>query len=326
MQAEPLIHWPEPIFEFIGFAAQFLAVGAVGFRYAAIRHRLAGETADTGRAAPETVEHAFYANAAVRAAILGITGAIVSALLFAYGLPERATRAHTTVSALLTHDLPTSLQAVLAFVGVVGLLLAATRRRAGWPLAAAGVILAPLTGIVSMQWLRLVNPLHRVVAGLWLGTLFVVVIAGLTPLLRDDRVRERRGTMAADMVNGFSPLALTCGMLVVLSGLITAWRHLNPLSSLWTTPYGWTLIVKLALVAVVFALGAWNWRRQRPTLGSETAAVAVRRSSRHELTMATLVLATTAILLSIPSPRPPRPPGQAPGQMPGPGAPPGPPP
>jgi carbonic anhydrase/acetyltransferase-like protein (isoleucine patch superfamily) len=34
-------------------------------------------------------------------------------------------------------------------------------------------------------------------------------------------------------------------MLVVLSGLITAWRHLNPLSSLWTTPYGYALILEL---------------------------------------------------------------------------------
>jgi putative copper export protein len=142
-------------------------------------------------------------------------------------------------------------------------------------------------------------------------------------VLRDERVRDRRGSMVAAMVNGFSPLALVCGAFVVASGLITAWRHLNPLSSLWTHPYGWTLLVKLALVAGVFVLGAWNWRRQRPSLGSTQAAEAIRRSSRSELTVATLVLAATAILLSIPSPRPPRPPGQPAGQGPGQAAPPG---
>lgn len=306
MQAEPLIHWPEPIVQLVGFVAQFVAVGSVGFRYAAVRDRL-----DSG----DPAERELYDAACARAALIGVVGAIVSGLLFAYGLPEGAQRAHTTVSGLLTSNLATGLQALLTIVGLVGFALAAMHRRAGWPLAALGVILGPLTGIVSLQWLRLVNPVHRVVAGLWLGTLFILMVAGLAPLLRDERVRDRRGAIAADMVNGFSPLALTCGMILVLSGLVTAWRHLNPLSSLWTHPYGWTLLIKLALVAVVFGLGAWNWRRQRPSLGSETAAIALRRSSRTELTFAALVLIVTAFLVSMPSPRPPRPPGQ--------GAPPG---
>lgn len=313
MQAEPLIHWPEPIVQLVGFVAQFVAVGSVGFRYAAVGNRLR-----SGDAAERDV----YEAACARAALLGLIGAIVSGLLFAFALPEGAQRAHTTVAGLLTSDLATGLQAVLTIVGIVGLALAAIRRGAGWAMAATGVVLGPLTAIVSFQWLRLVNPVHRLVAGLWLGTLFVLLVAGLATMLRDERVRDRRGAMAADMVNGFSPLALTCGMILVLSGLVTAWRHLNPLSSLWTHPYGWTLLIKLALVAVVFALGAWNWRRQRPSLGSETAAFAIRRSSKAELTFAALVLVVTSILVSMPSPRPPRPPGQAAP----PGAPAGPPP
>ena len=40
MQAEPLITWSEPAREFVGFVAQFLAVGAVGFRFAALGSRL----------------------------------------------------------------------------------------------------------------------------------------------------------------------------------------------------------------------------------------------------------------------------------------------
>jgi copper transport protein len=309
VQAEPLIHWPEPIVELVGFFAQFLAVGSVGFRYAAVRDRLTAGDAD---------ERAVYDTACSRAAVLGLVGAVVSALLFAYNLPAGAQRAHTTVSGLLTHDLPTGLRAVLVVVGIIGLALAAARRYAGWPLAAAGVIVGPLTGILNLQLLRLVNPVHRLVAGLWIGTLFVLLVAGLTPVLRAERVRDRRGAMVADMVNGFSPLALVCGTILVLSGLVTAWRHLNPLSSLWTHPYGWTLLIKLAIVAVVFALGAWNWRRQRPTLGSEPAAESIRRSSKRELLAATLVLVVTSILVSIPSPRPPGQPGQ-PGQAAGPG-------
>jgi putative copper export protein len=105
------------------------------------------------------------------------------------------------------------------------------------------------------------------------------------------------------MVNTFSPLALTMGCVVVIFGVITAWRHLHVLSNLWSTPYGYALIVKLILVAGVFTLGAWNWRRQRPTLGTDDASVSIRRSSIVELTVATLVLAATAVVVSLPSPK-----------------------
>jgi putative copper export protein len=107
------------------------------------------------------------------------------------------------------------------------------------------------------------------------------------------------------MVNRFSPLALTMGAVVVIFGVITAWRHLHVLSNLWSTPYGYTLIAKLCVVSFVFGLGAWNWRRQRPTLGSESAAVSIRRSATAELTVAGIVLLITAVLVSLPSPRPP---------------------
>jgi copper transport protein len=108
------------------------------------------------------------------------------------------------------------------------------------------------------------------------------------------------------MVNGFSPLALTMGGLVVLFGLITAWRHLHVISNLWSTPYGITLIIKLCFVAAVFSLGAWNWRRQRPTLGTEGAAVSIRHSSMRELSIACIVLIITSVLVSLPAPRAPR--------------------
>jgi putative copper export protein len=119
--------------------------------------------------------------------------------------------------------------------------------------------------------------------------------------------------MVADMVNRFSPVALTCGPLVVLTGVITALMHLHPFASLWSTAYGYALLIKLCVVAAVFGLGAWNWRRQRRRLGSEEAAGLIRRSSVMELTVATLVLMVTAVLVSLPAPRPPQGPGQAPG-------------
>lgn len=314
MQAEPLIRWSEPVRQLVGFAAQFLAAGAVGFRYAALRHRLRPPR-DTAKAdldfEPERLVHA---GAAQRAAVLGAIGALVTLYFFMTGLPRAAARAHVAVDYLLTHDAQTIATFVLLLTALVGFGVAAARRLAGWPIALAGVILAPLTPIVSGQWARLVNPVHELVAGLWIGTLYVLVHAGIAAVLRDERAQARRGLLVAELVNGFSPLALVCGMLLVLSGVVTAWRHLNPLSSLWTTPYGWTLVVKLVFVAGVFALGAWNWRRQRPNLGSVDAAQAIQRSARNELVLAGIVLVVTSVLVSLPSPRPPKPPAaSAPG-------------
>jgi putative copper export protein len=303
MQAAPLLHWSKPVTQFVGFVAAFLATGAVGFRYAAVRDRLT--RSDPAAAAERTV----YGDAAQRAAALGLLAVVIQAVLLVTRLPAAAARAHVSVGQLVTTDRQTAATCVLLGAAIVGLALAAARRWSGWPVAAVGIIAGPLVGILGGRWSRLVNPVHELVGGLWLGTLFVLVVAGLTSVLRDEPSRDRRGAIAADMVNGFSPLALTCGTLLVLSGLVTAWQHLNPLSSLWTTPYGYALLLKLCLVAVVFGTGAWNWRRLRPQLGSEDAAVAIRRSSTRELAAATLVLVVTAILVSLPSPRPPRPSG-----------------
>jgi putative copper export protein len=306
MQTQPLIHWPQPITEYVSFVAQYLALGAVGFRYAAVRGRLPATRVDSTVDPFLRAEHDIFTVATRRAAILGLIGALVQAVMTGLGLPGAAARKHLPVMQFLTSDLQAGAGFVLLIVAIVGLAIAASGRRTGWPLALVGTVGWALTDLLVGRWGHLANSVHRLAGGLWLGTLFVLVVAGVSTVMHDERANSRRGAMVADMVNGFSPLALTCGMVVVLSGLTTAWRHLNPLSSLWTTPYGYALLVKLTLVAVVFLLGTWNWRRMRPTLGSEDAAWAVKRSSKAELTAAALVLAASAILVSLPSPKPPK--------------------
>jgi copper resistance protein D len=291
MPNEPLLTWSDPIKELIGFLALFLGAGAIGFRYFALHSR----RIETDRA--------FYDDAARRAAFLGLIGVVVSLISAWTQLPALAARRHLTTGALLTTDAATMMQVGFLALAIIGYALASSRVSAGWPLAAIGVVAGALRLVFLGKWSSLVNPVHSLAAGLWIGTLFVLVTAGLSALLKHAPTRERRGAIAADMVNGFSPLALTMGGVVVLFGLITAWRHLHRLSNLWSTPYGQALIVKLVFVAAVFALGAWNWRRQRPTLGTEGAAVAIRRSATGEIFVAGIVLVITAILVSLPSPK-----------------------
>lgn len=319
MESEPLITWSEPVKEFISFLALFISVGAVGFRYSSLRGRLTGPfaTGGTGSMQGATSDTGFYALAARRAAGIGIVGVIVRLALLLLDLPGMAARKHLAVGAFATSDFMTATQLVLIVLALVGFFLAWRGTAFGWLLAAICVVAIPFRGALMGQWSRLVNPLHVLAGGLWIGTLFVLFAAGLTLLLGQDTARDRRGAIAADMVNDFSPLALVSSGFVALFGVITAWNHLEPLSSLWTTPYGYTLIAKLLVVAIVVGLGFFNWRRQRPTLGSDAAAASIARSARAELTAATIVLVITAILVSLPSPR--RPP--APGAAPAPGAP-----
>jgi copper transport protein len=245
-----------------------------------------------------------YGYSAEVAGRIGLVGAILQILLFLLSLPEAAARQHVTVGQALTRGGVVMMVQIASLVlALVGFALAAWRQRAGWPLAAVAVLALTLRSAASGQWSRLVNPIHVFAGGLWIGTLFVMVVAGLGTAFRRNVPREQRGAIAAELVNAFSPLALSAAALLATFGVITAVRHLPYLSALWTTPYGLTFLVKLALVLGVASLGAWNWRRMRPSLGDEAAAVAIRRSSWRELTIAGLVLITTAVLVSLPSPR-----------------------
>ena len=303
MQAQSVIEWPKPFIEYIGFVASFFLAGAIGFRYAVLRAALA-RAANAG-AAPAPV----YADSARRAAVIGLTGAVIALALFLYGLPGQASRRHLTAFQFATTTAAAAMQIGFLIVALIGFAIAQRGAGAGWPLAAIGVVAGALRNAFLGQWATLVNPIHVLAGGLWIGTLFVLVVAGISSVLRDVGARDRRGAIIADMVNSFSSLALAAAGTLAMFGVITAWRHLHVLSNLWATPYGIALIVKLCLVATVVALGAWNWRRQRPTLGSEPAALAIRRSASAELTMAAIVLAASAVLVSIPAPRRPRPPG-----------------
>lgn len=306
MQAASVIRWPQPITEYIGFIGSLLPAGAIGFRYVVMRGALARR--ERLGVAGDTTRGRVYSDSARRAATIGLVGVVVAIALMMYQLPGLAARRHSTVGQLLAHTAAVELQAGFLVLALIGFALALRGTSAGWPLATVGFLAALLRNGLLGEWKELANPIHVLSAGLWIGTLFVMLAAGISVVLRNEVAREERGAIVSDMVYSFSPLALTASAVLVVFGVIIAWEHLHVLSNLWSTPYGIALIVKLCFVAVVFALGAWNWRRQKPTLGTEPAALALRRSATSEVAVAALVLAATAVLLSIPAPRVKKPP------------------
>ncbi len=146
----------------------------------------------------------------------------------------------------------------------------------------------------------LADGLHVLGAGGWLGTLLAILLAGIPTAWQAGP--SQRGAAVAELVNAFSPVALACAGLAAVTGLFAAWVHLGTLPALWQSTYGRTLLVKLAVLSVVAATGAYNWRRVRPALGGDPATARLRRSASLELAVAAAVIAITAVLVATPPP------------------------
>jgi putative copper export protein len=292
--------WPRFFYHLFEFFGTLIGVGAVGMRYGVLQ-RVATRLGAHGT-------RSLYDHIAERTAVVGLVGSVLLLVYRLVSLPGLAARRHTTVMALLTTPNAAWVGIGLTVIAIAGFLLARRGLELGWILATIGMFGGPVRALLSGRLEQLVTPLHVIAGGLWLGTLFSLVVAGIGSVLREPAVKDRRGSVVADLVNAFSPLALASGLGVVAFGVTLAIRELPSVRALWTTSYGNALLVKLALVAVVFALGAWNWRRQRPTLGSEPAAASIRRSARSELAFAALVVLATSAMLSVPKPEKPDPP------------------
>jgi putative copper export protein len=137
---------------------------------------------------------------------------------------------------------------------------------------------------------------------MWIGTLFVLVVAGLSTMLSQELAEADRGPLVAVLVGRFSTIALWAAGVLILTGVTTATLHLGSVSALWTSIYGKTLIAKLCVVACVISLGAYNNRRLKPTLGTAAAGARLRRSASFEIALAAVVLGITAVLVKLPAP------------------------
>lgn len=157
----------------------------------------------------------------------------------------------------------------------------------GHTLASEPVLVSVFTDII-----------HIAAGSAWLGTLAAVMMVGISAALKTpDTIRP--GERVASMINAFSPVALVCGGTIVATGLISAKFHLPTWASLWTTPYGAALMLKLFFVALLFGAGAWNWRRMKPRLTGDDAISPMRSSATLELVIAAVVLNVTAILVAL---------------------------
>jgi len=141
--------------------------------------------------------------------------------------------------------------------------------------------------------------LHVLGAAGWLGGLACLILIGLPAAAHAS---EGRWQAVSSMVGAFSPVALTCAAIVLLTGVVSAWLRLGAISPLWTSGYGRMLLLKVALLVGVAGTGAYNWLRVKPALGTPDATSRLRRSATVELAVGIAVIAVTAILVALPTP------------------------
>lgn len=282
----------EALFELIQFVGYFLAIGAIGFRFGIVR-QLRGISDEAKRILR-----------ADNAALLGILGIVLLGLSYLGGPYLDSITSHKAFAESLPKNMAQfEFRMVMLAVALAGFVFVRASSSVGWNVAAIGILLAVLQPLYTSKLSGKVNAVHILAASTWLGTLLVLVLIGIRGVIKSVSTSVQRAQLVADLVNSFSPLALVAASIVAISGATTAWLHLKRISALWTTSYGIALVIKLLLVLTVALLGAWNWRRVRPSLGSEGTEHVIRKSATMELTFAALVLVATSVLVSLPSPR-----------------------
>ena len=138
--------------------------------------------------------------------------------------------------------------------------------------------------------------LHLAASAFWIGALFHFAV-GLS-LLRGLPEEDRRECLA-DMVPRFSVVASLSVATIIVTGVFSGWAQVTITEAL-TTPYGVTLIAKVALVLPLLFLGGLNLLWVRPRLRRDAGAADwLRRLLIGEAALAILVLAAVGMLTGL---------------------------
>jgi copper transport protein len=119
---------------------------------------------------------------------------------------------------------------------------------------------------VEPTWLLATADLvHLVGAAAWVGCLVLLAVAVRRRRIDDDPVG------AARIVARFSTVALWSVLALALAGVAMSWVLVRSVHALTTTGYGWTLVAKLAAVALVLLVAVYNRQRLVPAVVARLA-------------------------------------------------------
>lgn len=137
---------------------------------------------------------------------------------------------------------------------------------------------------------------HVAAGAIWGGGLLALVVVVWS------RHRARRGYRAGLVVARFSVLAAGGVGLAALAGIALAAVRLASVSALWTTSYGLALLAKVAVVAVVGGMGAYNHFVVVPALRSDAEHAFVhhlRWLGLAEVLLLVVVASVTSLLVGL---------------------------
>jgi copper transport protein len=293
--AEHVVRW-------LYFLALALLTGGLGFRLFVLR----------GEVAP-AVERRFYRVAGV-GVVAALEVGIVAFLLRAQDALQ------LPFTAFLYGDLSPFAKATRFGEAFVVMEL-------GFAVVAALVFLAWLTGRRVLLWPAFLISLglgsglslssHQADAGGWLppfadwvhlsaATLWIGGVLSLGLVVWNDRPLRRTAFWR------FSEIAGPLVALVVAAGVYMSFERFPALHDVWDVGYGRLLLIKLGLVSLALAWGAFHHLVVRPRLDRPAVARRLPRSIAGEATVAVSVLLLAAILVdSKPPPAPAPPPASA---------------
>lgn len=297
------------VIRWLQFSAMLVLTGAVAFQFFVLGFLRRKQRPDSAMLLPASANAAsvgFYAAVAlVFVALVRLAAQTYAMHAPGSGSPPAAMLA---MIGQTTWGFGWILQILSAVGAVVGFAGARRNSSPGWTLAAVSAMLGAFSpafsghaaSAPSLRTLAIIaDGIHIIGASGWLGSLFVLLIAGIPAAMHLDR--EARGAAVAELVNAFSPTALVFAGITATAGVFAAWLHLGNFSALWQTQYGQTLLVKLAILGVVTATGAYNFLYVKPRLGSEEGTRSIRRSGTIEVAVAVVVLLVTAVLVATPT-------------------------
>ena len=138
---------------------------------------------------------------------------------------------------------------------------------------------------------------HIAAASTWVGGLAFTILALL--LAGDDR-----WPLASRAVPRFSLIAVLSVATLIVAGSLRGYQEVRSFHGLWDTTYGQLLLVKIALVLPLLALGAYNNRYAVPRLKKQIASVVEQRrflrAAGAELAIMAVIVGVTAVLVTEP--------------------------
>lgn len=292
------------------FVALLGMIGVPAFRFGVLL-RIARDPAHLATAARAELGLGFIALAAASLSVVALCGRLLLQAS-ALGLTEQGWSGANLDRLLLGTGwgLAWVLQAIATLAFAAGMLIvrAPYGRAAGWMGAGGSVILLSAVPALSGHAAAvervtgiaiLADALHVLGAGVWLGSLAMLLAVGVPAAFAGGGDAE--GSVAA-MARAFSRMALVAASTVAVTGVISSLFHVDHGADLWGTTWGRVLLLKVAILIGVAALGAHNWKKVVPAMGGADGTRRLQRSSRAELGLAALVLLVTAILVALPTP------------------------